>query len=69
MKENTVMIIAIIHYNSVRYRRNGYMIIICVHVCVWWCMCECGCVCNVLYGSLTRLSWLVCGLIKAQRPS
>ena len=32
-------------------------------------MCECGCVCNMLYGSLTRLSWLVCGLIKAQRPS
>ena len=36
VKENTVMIIAIIHYNSVRYRRNGYMIIIyaCMCVCV-----------------------------------
>lgn len=55
---------------SVWYRRHGYMIIIyaCMCVCLW-CMCECGCVCNMLYGSLTRLSWLVCGLIKAQRPS
>lgn len=45
MKENTVMIIAIIHYNSVRYRRNGYMIII------YACMCVCGgaCVNVVVY--------------------
>lgn len=45
-ERNTVMIIAIIHYNSVRYRRNGYMIII-----NYACMCVCGgaCVNVVVY--------------------